>query len=208
MSIQLQALSIETVRIPLLGTSGLIMHAWSEKAKKLMRDKQMKKAAKGRDAKDPEQDVIECFYPPASDGSSLFGFPSVAFKAALVSSARVLASLKMTELRAALHVLGEYSPIYGAWTPREDMVRVGMGTADIRYRPEFKEWGTVLTVRYNADFLSEEMVVNLFQSAGFSCGVGEWRPEKDGAFGMFTVCNEPELAAVIKATPTARPEKA
>jgi hypothetical protein len=33
-------------------------------------------------------------------------------------------------------------------------------------------------------------VVNLFQLAGFSVGVGEWRPEKNGAFGCFTLFEE------------------
>jgi hypothetical protein len=54
------------------------------------------------------------------------------------------------------------------------MVRVGMGTADIRYRGEFKTWSATVTVRYNARVLSADQVVNLFNTAGFAVGVGEW----------------------------------
>jgi hypothetical protein len=59
---------------------------------------------------------------------------------------------------------------------REDMVRVGMGTADIRYRGEFKS-----VARHVADFVQRErdlieQIVNLFNIAGFGVGVGEWRP--------------------------------
>lgn len=32
-----------------------------------------------------------------------------------------------------------------------------------------------------------EQIVNLFNVAGFACGVGEWRPSKDGSFGTFHV---------------------
>lgn len=66
-------------------------------------------------------------------------------------------------------------------------MRVGMGVADIRYRCEFKEWSAVVKIRYNASVLSEAQIRNLFNVAGFGVGIGEWRPEKDGSFGMFHV---------------------
>ena len=62
-----------------------------------------------------------------------------------------------------------------------------MGTADLRYRGEFKEWATTLHIRYNAKAMSMEQIINLFNIGGFACGVGEWRPSKDGAFGTFHV---------------------
>ena len=67
------------------------------------------------------------------------------------------------------------------------MVRVGMGTADLRYRGAFSSWSTELQVRYNADIISAEQLVHLFNTAGFAVGIGEWRPEKDGSWGMFHV---------------------
>ena len=70
---------------------------------------------------------------------------------------------------------------------REDMVRIGMGTADLRYRGEFKNWATTLTIRYIPFAISMEQIINLFNVGGFSCGVGEWRPEKGGSFGMYHV---------------------
>ena len=76
--------------------------------------------------------------------------------------------------------------INGTPEPREDMVRIQM-TTDIRYRGEFREWSVDLDVQYNAAAVSPEQVVNLFNVAGFAVGVGEWRPEKNGSFGMFHV---------------------
>jgi hypothetical protein len=70
---------------------------------------------------------------------------------------------------------------------REDMVRVGMGSADLRYRGEFKEWKTTFSIRFNKNVLSIEQIVLLFNTAGFAIGVGEWRPEKNGSHGMFHV---------------------
>jgi hypothetical protein len=79
---------------------------------------------------------------------------------------------------------------------REDMVRVGMGTADIRYRGEFKQWFTTIAVKYNANVMSAEQILNLMQTAGFAVGVGEWRPERDGQFGRFHVATAKEMKAI------------
>ena len=88
--------------------------------------------------------------------------------------------------------MGEFAEIEGVPEMREDMVRIGMGTADIRYRGEFKNWSTVLTIRYNPMAMSMAQIINLFNIGGFSNGVGEWRPSKDGAFGTFHVATQGE----------------
>ena len=43
--------------------------------------------------------------------------------------------------------------IHGTPEIREDMVRVGMGAADLRYRGEFKEWSVILPIRFNTCLL-------------------------------------------------------
>src|SRR5262249_15901195 len=95
--------------------------------------------------------------------------------------------------RQAFHVVGELVQIHGEPEMREDMVRVGMGAADIRYRAEFKQWKVCLSIRYNARVLTDEQIINLFNTAGFAGGVGEWRSEKDGSFGLFHVAMNDEI---------------
>ena len=186
--VELKGIRIERINLEIEGDSPLIVHAWSAKAKKEMLDKQMKKAKTAKEAKDPERDYKEAFYRLES-GSP--GFPTIAFKQAAVSAGgRFSDGLKMTELRGAFFIDGELAEIIGEPNMREDMVRVGMGTADIRYRPEFKHWRVKLPIKYNADKISLEQLVNLFNLAGFGVGVGEWRPEKDGQYGMFHVVTE------------------
>lgn len=74
------------------------------------------------------------------------------------------------------------------------MVRVGMGTADIRYRPEFVDWRIPVTLKINASVISPEQVANLLNIAGFGVGIGEWRPEKNGQYGRFHVATSDEVA--------------
>lgn len=184
LGVEIPRISIVTADIRLIGDSPLICHKWSEKAKRAMLDKQMKRAKAAKEAKDPEQDFKDSLYIHPDGG---YGFPAVAFKAAAVGACRFVDGVKMTEARGAFHVVGELVQIEGTPTPREDMVRVGMGTADIRYRGEFKEWAANVTIQYNPMALSLEQIVNLFNLAGFGVGIGEWRPEKDGPYGRFHV---------------------
>lgn len=183
--VEIKAINIKKAVLEVVGDSPLIVHAWSSKAKKEMLDKQMKKAKTAKVAKDPQRDYEEAFYRLPNGKPA---FPSIAFKMAAVSAGgRFSDGLKMTELRGSFFIEGEYVEIKGTPNMREDMVRIGMGTADIRYRPEFKEWEATLPIKYNADKISLEQIVNLFNLAGFGVGVGEWRPEKDGQYGMFHV---------------------
>jgi len=189
-SIAIPPIDIRRMEITLVGDSPLICHAWSEKAKKQMLDKQMKKAKQAKEAKDPERDFKESLYEHPDGG---YGFPCVAFKAAAVGACRFSDGMKMTEARGNFHVDGELAKIIGQKpTMREDMVRVGMGTADIRYRGEFKSWRVKLAISYNGGAISPEQIVNLYNLAGFGVGVGEWRPEKDGSYGRFHVAKEGE----------------
>lgn len=208
-----QALEIAPIDVRLLdvfivGDEPLICHAWSEKAKREMLDKQTKKAKGAREAKDPEQDFRDSLY-PLGDGE--YGFPSVAFKNAAVTAVTAVADLTKVAARQAFQIVGRNVLVPGAWkgvlvrqnlvriegsepAMREDMVRVGMGTADLRYRAEFFPWRAWLTVRYDAGLLSAEQVLSLVNRSGFSVGVGEWRPEKDGPYGTFHVAGEAEIA--------------
>lgn len=182
--IEIPPVVIRTMPIRIVGDSPLISHKWSDKAKQMMLDKQMGKAVPKKEPKDPEQEYRDSLYEHPDGG---YGFPSVAFKAAAVSACRSVDGIKMTEARAAFHVPGELVKIDGTPEMREDMVRIGMGTADIRYRGEFKQWSATLLIRFNENVLTPSQIVNLFNVAGFGVGIGEWRPEKDGSYGMFHV---------------------
>lgn len=178
--------AIQTIKLRLVGDAPLIVHRWSEKARRMMLDKQMGKASAGKQHKVPEEDYRESLY-TLPDGR--YGFPAIGFKCAAIEACTSLGKSVITKVaaRQAFHVVGEMVPIEGEPRMREDMVRVGMGTADIRFRGEFPEWACDLYVRHNARVLSAEQVVNLFNVAGFAVGIGEWRPEKNGQYGLFHV---------------------
>lgn len=119
-----------------------------------------------------------------------FGFPTCAFKASAIDAGYQQGVIaKKTTARGAFHILGEFAVIEGIPEMREDMVQIGgmSKVADIRYRPEFKQWKTTLTIKYNKSAITPEQIMNLLNYGGFANGVGEWRPSRDGSFGTFHV---------------------
>jgi len=187
--VEIKKINLKNAVVQIVGDSPLIVHAWSSKAKGEMLDKQMKKAKGAKIAKNPQQDYEDAFYRD-EDGDP--AFPTIAFKAAAVAAAgRFVDGMKMTEVRGMFHIQGDLVKIEGKPHMREDMVRIASG-ADIRYRPEFKDWRVNLPVTFNADAISLEQIVNLFNQGGFGVGVGEWRPERKGVKGMFHVARDGE----------------
>ncbi len=194
------------------GDTPLIMHAWSEKAKKMMLDAQTgKKKGAAKEIRKPVEEFIDSMYwlsemptekteegfEKAIEAGARFGFPATSFKQAAISAAYRAKWVKdKMGLRGALFIqnvdgsdmieIKSDAPIM-----REDMVRIGMGTADLRYRGEFRNWSAELLVTYDANGeFSFENLINIINAGGMTVGVGEWRPERDGNFGTYHVVAE------------------
>jgi len=229
-AINLPRLEIQTIDVTVVGDSELICHAWSEKAKREMLMKQVGAASAGRQKKVPVDDFMQSLYilrpgklihkeddlylenrgedghPDVRIEGGMFGFPSVAFRSAMVEACTSTGkAITKVQARQAFHVNREFTRIIGQPRMREDMVRLNGQTADIRYRGGFVEWKAVLSIRYNTRVLTAEQLVNLLNIAGFSVGVGEWRSERDGGFGLFHVATGGEADGIEAA---GRPRKA
>ena len=213
--IEIKPIEIKKVTLKLVGDTPLIMHAWSEKAKREMLEAQQQKSkGKKKEPKNPVFDFINSMYwlegkpevqnsmseedcekafMKAIENGAKFGFPVTAFKQAAISAAyRMGWSKDKVSLRGIFFIESNEDGLIEikSDTPimREDMVRVGMGTADIRYRGEFRNWSTELVVSYNQNGnYNLENIINIINAGGYICGAGEWRPEKDGQNGMYHI---------------------
>lgn len=188
----IKPLKIGTVNITIKGMSSLIVHAWGKKAltemltAQQMTKEEKKKAKEKRAAKDPKSDFEEARYIINGKHS----FPTVAVKKAMVDAGYVL-GISRAVVRQAVFIVGDFFEIkHVTCVMREDTVRVGpFGNrqADLRYRPEYQGWSADLQFRFRYDMIDQGQLVALLQNAGFSVGIGEWRPQKDGQFGTFEV---------------------
>lgn len=213
--IEIKPIEIQKVKVKLVGDTPLIMHAWSVKAKREMLEAQQGRSkGKKKEPKNPVYDFIESMYwiegkPEVENSMSeeeceiafinaiqngaKFGFPVTAFKQAAISAAyRMGWSKDKMSLRGVFFIDANEDGLVEIQSDvpvmREDMVRVGMGTADIRFRGEFRNWSADLIVTFNKNGnYSLENIINIINAGGYICGAGEWRPERDGQSGMYHV---------------------
>lgn len=211
---ELEPIDLQDMQVTIVGDTPLIVHAWSEKAKRLMLEKQTKAASRGREAKDPREDFLSSSYRLED---ARHGIPAVGLKNAAVTACTSIGSVTKVAARQAFFILGERAqgkgsfegaitsdalvPLLGSGSPamREDLVRVGMGVADLRYRAQYWPWACEFVVRFNKRVLSPEQIVNLLDTAGFAVGLHEWRPERDGDMGRFHVAREIDTKFLQKA---------
>lgn len=207
-TVEIRPIKMRKVTLKLVGDTPLIMHAWSEKAKRMMLEAQMGKAkGKKKEAKNPVEDFINSMYwltdkpeeateeafAEAIANGARFGFPVTAIKQAAISASfRMGWSKDKMSLRGVFFIDSDADGMIeiqsDAPIMREDMVKIGMGTADLRYRGEFRNWSANITVSYNENGnYSLENIINIINAGGAVCGIGEWRPERDGQYGMYHV---------------------
>lgn len=200
-AIAIHKIAVERILVPVVGTSPLLMHRFSEKAKRQMLDN-MQGRKTPKEPKNPEAEYQSAMYRLPDGG---YGMPVLAFKAATVGGARFYAQVTMTALKQFLFFRGELgvdgemlTRIEGEPRMREDVIRVGRGGTDLRYRPEFFPWRAVLDVTYVTSALTRSSVLSLIDAGGMGVGIGDWRPERDGTSGMYQVDEDREIEVVMR----------
>ena len=171
----------QVLEVTVDGTTPLLVCAWSEKAKRMILDKQMKKASKGKEAKDPEKDYLNSLY-VSTEGWT--GIPAGGVKGCLVNACRAVDGLTMTTAKRLLFVQADgittggqqLVRVHGEHRLHEAMVRLEKGGADIRFRAMYEKWSMDLRIEFLSHMISAEQVANLVELAGFVEGLCEHRP--------------------------------
>jgi len=178
--------------VTILGESPLLVNKFSEKSKREMLEKQTKKAKGAKEARDPAAEVEAATY-RLKTGE--YGIPASGLKNCAVSACKFVDGVPMTKARGSFFVIEDSDGLVKIKTkgkPAIDERMVAIGpfgkkTKMARFRPRFDEWSCTFRVLYDPDLLSAEQLLNLYERAGFSVGLCEFRPEKSGSLGMFTV---------------------
>jgi len=175
-------LKLIKVKIKSIKDSPLIMH-------KLTNTDYIKRET-GKEAKKKlrnfDDEFKACFH-YTEDGKT--GFPVEGFMGGLLDACVAL-NIPKTQIKRAVRIMGKYVEIKCRDVKRvvDNPRRSGRnGTPDERHRPYFYDWTAELVFTYDADLISPEQIYNLVNQAGFSTGVGDWRPQKGGSKGMYEV---------------------
>jgi len=172
--------------------SPLVVHAFAEKAKQEIRDKQQKKAKKAKEERRPEIEFAAARYLDASGRECV---PVTAIKKSLISAATAFDDLTKVGLRQAIFVaptldprsalvpIERYDETPAVATMREDAVTIGINTRGLSYRPQYEEWQLRVSIEFNPRLVSEEQLWALVDQAGWGVGICEGRPERSSALG-------------------------
>lgn len=185
-NIELPAVERADIAFRIVGQSPLIVHRFEEKAITEMLAKQRGFIVE-KQAKDPTALFEAAKYRNMKGEDCL---PVMMVKKAMTEAATFSDDLTKKLTRGAFFIYGEYTPLkFELCEKRLDVVRLsGMSrTADVRFRPEYREWSADIVVNYNPRLISLEQLVYLLREAGTAIGVGEWRPQRDGNFGTFDI---------------------
>jgi len=186
--------TIETVAMTLRGKAGslLVVHSFSEKAKKEIRDKQAKKAKQAKAERMPIEEFLAARYVDEKQRECI---PVTAVKKAIISAATAFDDLTKVALRQAIFVasavdpaasllpLERYDGSQAVGEMREDAVTIGINTRGLTYRPFYSEWQVRITIEHNPRLVSREQLLALVDQAGWGVGICEGRPERTSALG-------------------------
>lgn len=217
--VKIKPVELASFPLTIIGTAPLIVHNWSEKAKKQLIDTYTGNddITEKKEPKDPMAEFIgslywlegkptreeikmdaELAFNMAVRNGARFGFPiSGVKKAANTAAYHQKWVPNRSALRATYFLRCEDAFLAEIKTPdgrpavpdvREDMVKIGQGSPDIRYRGWFPEWRMDFYFEYNeGGQFSPSELVTCIEAGGVLTGIGEWRPERDGNFGTYKV---------------------
>lgn len=157
-------------------------------------EKHTKGAKKAKAARDPLAEVEAACY-KLSDGT--YGVPASGLKNCAVSACRFIEGVPMTRAKGSFFVVpsepgGDLVRIKSKGGRQIDERPVAVGTFGnkkkmIRFRPKFIDWELTFDIVFDSSIISPEQLANLYDQAGFSVGLCEFRPERSGSHGMFHV---------------------
>lgn len=173
----------------------LIINKFSTKSQTQMLEAQMQTVKKKREPKDPVA-LFEGAKHKDEQGRDCLHAASI--RNAMISAARGIDGITMASLKQAIFVEGPEGPKqnllpikYDKCVMRQDAVRNDSGTADLRFRPCYEGWSVDFRLVILKNVISVAQALQLVELAGFSCGVGEWRPAGKtglgGSFGRFRI---------------------
>lgn len=184
--INIPAIRFKTMNVTIHGLTPLLTCRFGDEEREKIENKQQQKQGDtpGETPRDPQAE-FESHLHTIADG--VYGFPAGGIKKSLVAAGGRFAGKVQTHLRGMFEVMGGLLRIDGSPPVLDAQAgKIGGRTIFMIYRPRFDQWSIDVPVKYNADLISPEQLLNLFNLAGFAVGIGSFRPEKSGPYGQFS----------------------
>lgn len=200
---------IQTFKVHLVGKKPLLMNAMSAETLEILYDP----SSKGPRVNMPKEEKAALALYRDDDGK--VGMPSVNLLAALRAAGRKvkvgknqISNAKATMLYSFLDIVDNFVILTGmsdtqnkeGWVVDMRRGRLPLnGTAVCLVRPKFPTWELEFEVEVDLDIVTIDTVRALFEQAGRTSGLGDFRPSCNGPFGQFTLAALEQIQALEKA---------
>ena len=190
---------MQNLKLRLIGESPLLMHS-DRFANPLDDGTKQHKALTGKRKKTDEdhEAIAESEWRGALYWDKALGpyLPSANIRATLVDGAK-LSKLGKAVQRGTMLLADKIRLEYSG--PRDPQVMVKdprfidcrsvcvSGKRLMRYRPVFDKWAVDVEVTFDPAIIEERQIVDSMRAAGSLIGLGDFRPNKGGHFGRFSV---------------------
>lgn len=197
--IEIPSIKQRTINVRIEGTAPLVVHAFEDKAREQIRNKQQgkKNTNTKKNIRKPEAEFEAARYRFTNEhGEEVDGFKAIALKALMIDAGYRYMGLNKVDLRQDMQIQREFLEILSPPPVMvEDVVRLAgiQRPADLRYRPYYEPWEMELPITFKPDRLTETQIVTMLSHGGFGGGIGEWRPSRDGLYGTFKVKSAQEV---------------
>lgn len=173
----------ETYAVEIKGTSPLLMHRFSGGEEEGKKTKKKAETTKENDVKDTLYILPDGkLYQPAEGIRQSIIEAGKSFKVGRSNLSKVAASFVHVEPEAIIHLNQKWS------TDRRAVVIPSTRGRVMRNRGRLDSWGLKFQMKIlDADEISGNSVHQMLDHAGKYIGIGDYRPQKKGMYGTFSV---------------------
>lgn len=205
--VQIVELTRAKIVYHIVGETPLLMNSMSVKAQRellLPRGRKTAAEKQGSLKHDPLQEFRDSIYRARKGSETVLALLNTQFKAALCTAALDVPGAKKAQIGRLTSIEGgEKLALYGIPEIMCSVVRSAdiNKTPDIRTRCIVPRWACKVEVTYTTPVLNATVISSLFATAGYTMGVGDWRPQKgSGTFGRWKIveANDKEYLDIIK----------
>jgi len=191
--IKIEPIVVGEFTVNIKGKAPLIMDKFTDAAKDLIIAKQTG-VSKGnkkkiRDIKDEIKHAIHI----TSKGK--IGFPAYGFKRGMAECTSFVGDKFFSKklVYGAVRIVNTEDGLVPITYKKQDVLEHNIGH-NVKYSPQFHDWGCKLTIRYDKNNISAQDIITLLNYAGFYVGIGGNRPKGGGGgtgeFGTYEVSNK------------------
>jgi hypothetical protein len=205
--VQIVELTRAKIVYHIVGETPLLMNSMSVKAQRellLPRGRKTAAEKQGSLKHDPLQEYRDSIYRARKGSDTVLALLNTQFKAALCTAALDVPGAKKAQIGRLTSIEGgEKLALYGIPQIMCSVVRSAdiNKTPDIRTRCIVPRWACKVEVTYTIPVLNATVISSLFATAGYTMGVGDWRPQKgSGTFGRWRIVEptDKEYLDIIK----------